>query len=278
MPRRGLPETARMRHDAHYVDGLAAAAGAPIGRLISIELIDPNPHQPRCTMGDLSELMASISENGILEPLIVRQQRDRFQIVAGERRYQAAVRVGLSEVPVIVRDADDGQAIELALIENIQRKDLTPFEEAEALKSLADRFHYTHEQLAQRLGKSRTSITESMSLNSIADDVKELCRLADIDSKSTLLQVARQSDPKAMLALVEQITATGMTRAEARKAAAKPSGLRPKPYAYKWVAPSKTFSLRLNFRKTSVSRDELIEALEQAVSELRTGGETSELT
>ena len=270
MPRRGLPETARMRHDAHYVDSLAAAAGAPIGRMISIELIDPNPQQPRCTMGDLSELMASISENGILEPLIVRQQRDRFQIVAGERRYQAAVRVGVSEVPVIVRDADDGQAIELALIENIQRKDLTAFEEAEALKSLADRFQYTHEQLAQRLGKSRTSITESMSLNSITDEVKELCRLADITSKSTLLQVARQSGPEAMLALVEQITSAGMTRAETRKVAARPSGARPKPFAYKWVAPSKTFSLRLNFRKASVSREELIEALEQAVSELRT--------
>ena len=109
-----------------------------------------------------------------------------------------------------------------------------------------------------------------MSLNSITDEVKELCRLADITSKSTLLQVARQSGPEAMLALVEQITSAGMTRAETRKVAGRPSGARPKPFAYKWVAPSKTFSLRLNFRKASVSREELIEALEQAVSELRT--------
>lgn len=273
MPRRGLPETAKMRHDAHYVDGLAAAAGAPIGRMISIELIDPNPHQPRSAMGDLAELMASITEQGILEPLIVRQLRDRFQIVAGERRYQAAVRVGLSEVPVIVRDIDDGESIELALIENIQRKDLTPFEEAEALKSLAGRFRYTHEELARRLGKSRTSITESLSLNAIPDDVKDLCRLAELVSKSTLLQVARQPDQQAMVALVERITASGMTRADVRKAAAKPAGGRQKPFAYKWVAPSKTFSLRLNFRKASVSRDELIQALEQAVAELRTGSD-----
>ena len=272
MPRRGLPETAKMRHDAHYVDGLAAAAGAPIGRMISIELIDPNPHQPRCAMGDLAELMASITEKGILEPLIVRQLRDRFQIVAGERRYQAAVRVGLSEVPVIVRDLDDGESIELALIENIQRKDLTAFEEAEALKSLADRFGYTHEELARRLGKSRTSITESLSLNAIPADVKDLCRLAEVDSKSTLLQVARQPDSRAMVALVERITASGMTRADVRKAAAKPAA-RAKPFAYKWVAPSKTFSLRLNFRKASVTRGELIEALEQAVAELRTDSE-----
>ena len=274
MARRGLPESAKMRHDAHYVEGLAAAAGAPIGRMISIELIDPNPHQPRCAMGDLAELMASITEKGILEPLIVRQQRDRFQIIAGERRYQAAVRVGLSEVPVIVRDVDDGESIELALIENIQRKDLTPFEEADALKSLADRFQYTHEQLARRLGKSRTSITEALSLNAIPDGVKDLCRLAEIDSKSTLLQVARQPDAQAMVALVERITASGMTRAEARKAAAKPAAARSKPFAYKWVAPSKGFSLRLNFRKTSVSRDELIAALEQAVAELRGGSDT----
>lgn len=263
-----------MRHDAHYVDGLAAAAGAPIGRTISIALIDPNPDQPRHTMGDLSELMASIRQHGILEPLIVRQQRDRFQIVAGERRYQAAVRVGLDDVPVIVRDVDDGGAIAVALIENIQRKELTPFEEADALRQLVEHFGYTHEQLAEQIGKSRTTITETLSLNALPADVKQLCQLADITSKSTLVQVARQPDPEAMLALVEQITSDGMTRAQTRKAAARPASGRAKPFAYKWMAPSRAFSLRLNFRKTSVSRDELIEALEQAAADLRSGENT----
>ena len=89
-------------------------------------------------MGDLSELMASIAEKGIIEPLVVRQRGDRFQIVAGERRYQAAVQVGLRELPVVIRDVDDTEMLELALIENLQRKDLTPFEEAEALHGLAD--------------------------------------------------------------------------------------------------------------------------------------------
>src|SRR5690349_24561575 len=112
-----------MRHDEHYVEALAASAGAPIGRMISIELLDPNPHQPRQVMGDLSELMASIAEKGIIEPLIVRQRGGRFQIVAGERRYQAAVQVGLREVPIVIREADDTEMIEIALIENIQRKD-----------------------------------------------------------------------------------------------------------------------------------------------------------
>ena len=270
MPRRGLPQTVRMRHDSHYVDALAASSGTPVGRMIPIEQLDPNPNQPRQVMGDLSELMASIAEKGIIEPLVVRQRGPRYQIVAGERRYQAAVQVGVHEVPVVVRDVDDGELIEIALIENLQRKDLTPFEEAEALQSLSDRFDYTHEQLARRLGKSRTSITESLSLNSMPDDVKNLCRLADIGSKSLLLQVLRQADPKRMVALVEQITREGgLTREQARKATAKPKPGRPKAYVFKWAAPSKTFNIRLNFRKTRVSRGELIDALEELLIELR---------
>src|SRR5205823_14758287 len=115
-------------------------------------------------MGDLSELIASISEQGILEPLVVRQRGSRFQIIAGERRYQAAVQVGLRELPIVIRDVDDTEMLELALIENLQRKDLTPFEESEALGGLAEKCGYTHEDLARRLGKSRTSITESLAL------------------------------------------------------------------------------------------------------------------
>jgi len=162
VPRRGLPETIAMRHDEHYVEALAASAGTPVGRMVPIELIDPNPNQPRQVMGDLSELIASISEKGVIEPLVVRQRGERFQIIAGERRYQASVQAGLRELPVVIREVDDTEVIELALIENLQRKDLTPFEEAEALHGLADRCGYTHEDLAQRLGKSRTSVTESL--------------------------------------------------------------------------------------------------------------------
>ena len=107
MAKRGLPSTVRMRHDEHYVEALTTSAGDPIGRLVKIDEIDPNPNQPRQVMGDLSELMASIAEKGIIEPIIVRRRQDRFQIIAGERRYQAAVQAGLGEVPVIIRDIDD---------------------------------------------------------------------------------------------------------------------------------------------------------------------------
>ena len=144
-----------MRHDEHYVEALAASASSPIGRLLPIDQIDPNPNQPRQVMGDLSELVASIAEKGIIEPIIVRRRQDRFQIIAGERRYQAAVQAGLTEVPVVIRDVDDDEVIEIALIENLQRKDLTPFEEAEALAQLSERGGLTHDQIAKRLGKSQ---------------------------------------------------------------------------------------------------------------------------
>jgi ParB family chromosome partitioning protein len=261
-----------MRHDAHYVDALAASAGTPVGRMVPMDQIDPNPNQPRQVMGDLSELMASIAEKGIIEPLVVRQRGNRFQIIAGERRYQAAVQVGVREVPVVIREVDDTEIIEIALVENLQRKDLTPFEEAEALHALAERCGYTHEDLARRLGKSRTSITESLILCEMPEDVRNLCRLADIVSKSLLLQIVRQEDPQEMVALIEKVTREGgTTRQKLRQEAARPRSGRPKHYVFKFRPPSKTFDLKLSFRKANVERGEVIRALEAILEELRRG-------
>jgi ParB family chromosome partitioning protein len=270
VPKRGLPDTIAMRHDEHYVEALAASAGTPIGRLVAIDRIDPNPNQPRQVMGDLSELMASIAEKGILEPLVVRQRGERFQIIAGERRYQAAVQVGLRDLPVVVRDVDDSEMLELALIENLQRKDLTPFEEAEALHGLAASCGYTHEDLARRLGKSRTSVTESLALNGIPEDIRNLCRLADISSKSLLLQVVRQDKPEKMAALVEKIAGQGgATRQQLRDQVSKPKPGRPKQFVFAYRPPTKAFNLKLSFAKSRASRDEIIDALEGIIKELR---------
>jgi ParB family chromosome partitioning protein len=262
----------RMRHDEHYVESLAASAGAPVGRLVPIDLLDPNPDQPRQVMGDLSELMASVAEKGIIEPLIARQRGGRYQIIAGERRYHAAVQVGLRELPVIVREADDAEVMELALVENLQRKDLTAFEEAEALQQLAQRCRYTHEDMARKLGKSRTAITESLSLNGMPDEIRNLCRLADITAKSTLLQIVRQQDAKKMMALVEKLAGQGLsTREQVRKETAKGKAARPKAFVFAFKAPTKTFNLRLSFRKAKVDRQEIIETLEGIIRDLRTG-------
>lgn len=273
MSKRGLPTTHKMRHDAHYVDALNVPTGTPIGRLVPIDQVDPNPDQPRQVMGDLSELMASIAEKGVIEPLIVRQRGSRYQIIAGERRYQASVRVGLAEVPVVIREVDDNEIIEVALVENIQRKDLSPFEEAEALHSLAERCGYTHEDMARRLGKSRTNITESLALAKMPDDVRNLCRLADISSKSLLLQVVRQDNKEKMIAFIEQLTkdgATGaITREKARKVASKPRPGRPKAYVFQYRPPTKSFALNLKFKRPDVEKSEIIEALENILLELR---------
>jgi ParB family transcriptional regulator, chromosome partitioning protein len=270
--KRGLPESVRMRHDAHYVETLTASAGAPVGRMIPIEQIDPNPNQPRQVMGDLTELISSVKEQGIIEPIVVRQRGGRFQIVAGERRYQAAVRAGIDELPVVIRDVDDAGILEIALVENLQRKDLTPFEEAEALHALCHKAGYTHEKLAQKLGKSRTVITESLSLNQMPESIKQLCRLADISSKSLLLQIVRQGEPEKMAALVEQMSRSGgMTRQELREQVKPKAGhrARPRPFTFTYRAPTKQFAFQLSFKKTEVEPDEVIATLEGILEELR---------
>jgi ParB family chromosome partitioning protein len=271
--KRGLPVALKMRHDAHYVDALTSTAATPIGRMVPIEQIDPNPDQPRQVMGDLSELMASIAEKGIIEPLVVRQRNGRYQIIAGERRYQASVRVGLRELPVVIREVDDNEIIEVALVENLQRKDLSAFEEAEALKSLGDRCGYTHEDMARRLGKSRTSVTESLALAGMPDEIRNLCRLADISSKSLLLQVVRQSTPQKMTEFIEQLTKDGgagsVTREKARRVAAKPKPGRPKSFVFQYRPPTKAFHLNLKFQRSDVDKTEVIAALEGIIAELR---------
>ncbi len=270
MSKRGLPDSLRMRHDEHYVEALSASAASPVGRLIPIDLLDPNPTQPRQVMGDLSELMGSIAEKGIIEPLVVRQQGSRFQIIAGERRYHAAVQVGLRELPVVVREASDVEVMALALVENLQRKDLTAFEEAEALHQLAQQCGYTHEDMARKLGKSRTSITESLALNQMPLEARNLCRLSDINSKSTLLQIVRLGDQQRMFALIEQLTNQGgTTRQDARKATAKARPGRPKSFVFAFRPPSKTFRLKMQFSKAKVERAEIIDALENLLTELR---------
>ena len=270
MPKRGLPDSLRMRHDAHYVETLNAPSGAPVGRMVPIDMIDPNPNQPRQVMGDLSELMASIAEKGIIEPLVLRKRGDRYQIVAGERRYQAAVQVGLRELPGVIREGDDNEVLEVALVENLQRKDLTAFEEAEAMAALAQRCAYTHEMLAKKLGKSRVAVTESLALQAMPDEIKNLCRLADITSKSLLLQIVRQGDPEKMAALIERIASQGgATREELRKAIARPKKGRPKAYTFSYRPESKAFNLKLSFSKGKAERDDVIAALEAILRDLR---------
>ncbi|HEY6292907.1 MAG TPA: ParB/RepB/Spo0J family partition protein, partial [Terriglobia bacterium] len=150
--RSGLPLVVKMRHDAHYVEEISARSGAAIGRMIAIDLLQPNAEQPRKDRGDLRGLTDSVREKGVLEPLLVRPLREsgKYLIISGERRYLAARAAQLAEVPCIEKDIGEEETIEIALIENLQRKDLTPFEEADGIQNLADRFSLTHEQIGKR--------------------------------------------------------------------------------------------------------------------------------
>ena len=215
-------------------------------------------------MGDLSELMASIAEKGIIEPIIVRQRGTRFQIVAGERRYQAAVQVGLARDPD--RHSRGGRRRD-----HRDRADREhPAEGPDGVRRSRGAALAGDALLATRTrtwrggwgSRERRSRSRS-SLNNMPEEVKNLCRLADIHSKSLLLQIVRQGDPQKMVALDREdcrVTAGPRVRPSARRPRSrKPAGRRPTCSSYK--APTKTFNLSLRFAKARVDRDEVISAL-----------------
>jgi len=160
----------------------APEGGAAEGRLrehrLPVEQLVPNPDQPRRHFDEtaLAELAASIREKGVIQPLIVRAKGEGFEIVAGERRWRAAQRAQVHDVPVIVRDFSDTEVLEIAIIENIQRADLNPVEEAMGYRSLIERFGHTQEKLAEAMGKSRSHIANLMRLLTLPDDVQGLLR------------------------------------------------------------------------------------------------------
>jgi ParB family chromosome partitioning protein len=144
---------------------------------IPLNLIEPNPNQPRIHFDEeaLTELAASIRELGVLQPILVRMvDGDRYQIVAGERRWKAAHRAGLATVPAIVRVVDEAASVEQALVENLQREDLNPLEEAAAYQQLIEDFHLTHEDVAKRVGRSRAAVTNTLRLLQLPAAVRHL--------------------------------------------------------------------------------------------------------
>lgn len=143
---------------------------------LDIDLIDPNPEQPRTRFTDkaLDELSQSITANGVVQPIVVRRLDSRYQIVAGERRWRASQRAGLRKIPAVVREVSDDKLLELALIENIQRQELNPIEEAKAYRKLIDNIGLTQEQVSERVGKERTLIATSLRLLRLPEDIQVL--------------------------------------------------------------------------------------------------------
>jgi ParB family transcriptional regulator, chromosome partitioning protein len=277
--KRGLPPRVRMRHESHFVEELAARNEPTVGRFVALTDIEVDPRQPRSVMGDLEELAASIRDKGILEPLLVRPRPEdgtiggpSYRIIAGERRFRAAQLAGVFEVPVIEMDVTEDEALEIALVENLQRKDLTPFEEAEGYRALAEIHGYTQEEVAQAVGKSRTVVTEGLALLQIPPRVRDAVQALGVTSKSVLLEVLKAGSEDEMIQLLEEVSRLGLNRDDLRRRLRRPdssaAGKR-RPYVFKFRSPDKTFQLSLAFRQSTVDQVDLIRALEQILGELR---------
>ena len=196
--------------------------GAP--STLNVARMQPGKYQPRTRMdeGALQELAASIKAQGLMQPILVRpvnSNGDRYEIIAGERRFRAAQLAGLDEVPVLVKDVDDQAAAAMALIENIQREDLNPLEEAQGIHRLITDFHFTHEQAAGAVGRSRSAVSNLLRLLNLAKPVQTMLMAGDIDMGHARALLA--TDSATQITLANQIVAKRMSVREAEKLVVK---------------------------------------------------------
>ncbi len=268
----GLPDELSMRHDYHYVDLISKRSTGPRIRMITIEKIDPSARQPRNQLGDLKDLTASIKEKGILEPILVRPVDGRYEIIAGERRFRASKKAGLNEIPCIEMDVEDSEAMEISLIENVQRKDLDVFEEADGLRALADIYGYNHAQVAQKIGKARSTITETMNLSKIPIEIRQLCSEYEITSRTTLIEISKQKTEEDMHQLIKEIKERDLKREDTRELSKKMKGTenRVKRFVYNYRGKEPNYyTLRIEFKRQEVKKDDIIRILEEILNKLK---------
>ncbi|MCE1235341.1 MAG: ParB/RepB/Spo0J family partition protein [Hyphomicrobiales bacterium] len=212
---------------------------------VPIDLIHPNPRNPRRHFGeeDLADLAQSIREKGVVQPILVRSAPGRvnhFEIIAGERRWRASQRAGHHEIPVIVRDVSDKEALELAIIENVQRADLDPIEEAVGYEQLIADFGYTQQDLGQVIGKSRSHVANTLRLLKLPETVKEHLRRGELTAGHARALVTA-TDPAS---LAEKIVTQGLTVRDAEALAQSPAaGETPKPAKAKKAKDADTIAL-----------------------------------
>ncbi len=197
-------------------------------RELSVGSLDPNPFQPRTRVepGRLKELADSIRESGIVQPIVVRQVGGRYQVIAGERRLRAARLLGLSTVPVVVREVPDGRLLELALIENLQREDLTPLEEAQAFHRLQDEFRLTQEEIAQRVGRDRSTVANTLRLLRLPREVQDLLGETKLDAGHARALLALEKAEQ-QTALAREVVRRGLSVREVERRVALLRAARP---------------------------------------------------
>lgn len=196
-------------------------AGEPVEKAVvrlAIESVSRDPNQPRKTFDEqqLQALAESIRSQGLIQPILVRREGTGYRLIAGERRWRAAQLAGLHEIPAVVRNASDGEALELALVENLQRADLNPLEEAEGYRRLLEEFALTQEQVSQRVGKDRSTVANALRLLALPAPVKEMVRAGTL-SMGHARALLGLSDPEQLVSLANKVVAQKLSVRETEK-------------------------------------------------------------
>lgn len=212
---------------------IPTAPGAPGVRDVDVDSIVPNPRQPRQALDPqaLQELATSIKEQGLVQPVVVTQVEGRYQLLVGERRWRAAKLAGLEMVPVVIREATPQQMVELALVENLQREDLNPLETATAYQQLVDEFGMTQQQVADRVGKNRVTVTNTLRLLNLPAKVKEALLADDISeghARALLRLRGAKQQVQALEAIIKGALSVRQTEQLVRRMVEEPKA-RPKP-------------------------------------------------
>lgn len=185
---------------------------------VAVDRITPSPFQPRRSFDEakIEELAASIRNQGIIQPLVVRPRGDGFELIAGERRWRAAMKAGLSKVPVVTRDASDHEALQLALVENLQREDLNPIEEASGYRRLQEEFHWSQEEMAEKVGKSRPAIANSLRLLALPIEVQQEISAGNLPAGQARALLGLHTEPL-IVSACRDVIAKGLSTRETEK-------------------------------------------------------------
>ena len=278
----GLPTFVKSKFDNHFVDEISSRARTPVIRNVPIPKILINDQQPRKDFGDLEEMASSIKEKGILEPILVRPKNGKFEIVAGERRFRAAQMAGLEEIPCIEYDIADNEALELSIIENIQRKDLTVYEQAFSLKSLSDIYGYTHEDISKKIGKSRVTVTELIRITDLPEDIIKRCMELNINSKTFLLQLVKLENTDQMNEVLDNYSEKPFSRdkvkekrqaqneneeTEEEERKSTETGL--KAYRFNVISEDKNINIKFDIKSEKADKNQLISILEKLIADIK---------
>jgi ParB family transcriptional regulator, chromosome partitioning protein len=274
----GLPDFVKSKFDNHFVEEISIRTRTAVIRNIPIDKIVANALQPRKDLGDLNEMADSIKEKGILEPVLIRPKNGKFEIVAGERRYRAAILAGLTEIPCIEHDIADNEALELSIIENIQRKDLNIYEQAFSLRSLSEIYGYTHQEIAQKIGKSRVTVSELIRVTDLPEEILKKCSELNIYSKTFLLELVKLDNVEQMSEMLREYSEKPFSRekikekrkAEEETVSEKTSNEKTSNnFKFNLVSEDKSVKIKFDIKSQNSDKAKIISILEKLIADIK---------